>query len=127
MTNDDLFTDYALQMFSSYMSQDFKATQMLFDSLMDEGKHIDETFMPGVIFGLMYHLKTMMNSIAAMLEENLEDVLATYAVHYAMNRDLIKESPFMNVATAKDAIDELINSDEFISQFLNDEEDDLDF
>lgn len=127
MTNDDLFTDYALQMFSSYVSEDFTATQMLFDSLIRDGKHIDETFMPGVIFGLMYHLKTMMNSIAAMLEENLEDVLATYAVHYAMNRDLIKESPFMNVATAKDAIDELINSDEFISQFLKDEEDDLDF
>lgn len=116
--DDDLYTDYALQMFSSFMSGDLESTQQMFKSYKDEGKAEDPLFMPGVIYGMIYHLQTLFSSISELTGISEDEVVSNYALAYAGIREELSMNTLFSVKKAREAVsnidafrDELIFED----------------
>lgn len=117
----DLYTDYALQIFSSYMIQDIDSMQAVLESFKNEGKESDDIFLPGLIYGLLYHLGTFLRLVASASEVPAEKLLSDYAMDYAMAREELLQNPLLNVSKAKEVLDKMIEELRAIEDLFKDD------
>lgn len=83
---DDLFTDFAMQIFNAHTSQD---SGSVLSTLMDSYKNdaVDNpAFLPGVIFGSMVHMYMMIQMIAESRLESTEETIKFYNDMYNQSR-----------------------------------------
>lgn len=122
MTNDTLYTDYAIQILSAYVSQDLFSMKDLLESFKDED--VDEQlFMPGIIFGLMFHITNILNAFSEAAHVDVDEIFQSYAMDYASIRETIKDNPLLNVKTAGHALEELKEKYKDIEDLLRGEDD----
>lgn len=107
-SENDLYTDYALQLFSSYMSRDMSTMQSVLESFKEEDKNIDSLFMPGVIYGLMYHMGTLIKMVSEQTGVPIEVLISSYAMDYAVAREDLLDNPLLNVGKAKENFESFV-------------------
>lgn len=122
---DDLYTDYALQMFSSYVSEDLNTMETLLESFKDEDKNIDELFMPGLIYGLMYHMATIFKLVSKATDTPVDKLLSDYAMDYAVAREHLMDNPLLNVNKAKLAMEQILDAIKQIEDMFDDDDNDF--
>jgi len=105
---EDLYTDYAIQIFSSYMIEDINSMTMVLESFKNDGKDVDDLFLPGLIYGLLYHLGTFIRLVSNATEVPVEKLLSDYAMDYAIAREQLLLNPLLNVNKAKDLMKQMI-------------------
>lgn len=121
---DDLYTDYALQIFSSYMIEDITSMRLVLESFKQEGKESDDIFLPGLIYGLLYHLGTFIRLVSQASDVPVERLLSDYAMDYAIAREKLLENPLLNVSKASDVLQKLVAELKEIEDLFNDSPDD---
>lgn len=121
---DDLYTDYALQIFSSYMIEDITSMRLVLESFKQEGKESDDIFLPGLIYGLLYHLGTFIRLVSQASDVPVEKLLSDYAMDYAIVREKLLENPLLNVSKASDVLQKLIAELKEIEDLFNESPDD---
>lgn len=104
----DLFTDYALQLYSSFQTGDLQSIQYLLDSFKNDGKNLDAVFLPGLIYGLMFHFQSVINMLCDHVGITPKEFLERYALGYSLAREDLLKSPFFNVKAAKENLERMI-------------------
>lgn len=104
----DLYTDYALQLFSSYMSEDANTMHSVLESFKQDNKNFDNLFMPGLIYGLMYHMGTFIRIVSEQTDNPVKSLLSNYAIDYAIAREDLLDNPLLNVSKARESFETLI-------------------
>jgi hypothetical protein len=83
---DNLFTDFALQIFNAHVSDNSQDNlSKLMDSYESEAMG-NPAFMPGVIFGSMVHMFMMIQMLASERELETSEMVKVYTEYYNMNR-----------------------------------------
>lgn len=117
-----LFTDIALQMFSTFanaknnsIDENKEVLEALFSSLSDE--HGDNPFfMPALIYAFMTHMNIVFSEIAASNDVDESEVRATYIKHYNENlREHLANSMSNRPSMHKEML-ALIELDEMIEE-----------
>lgn len=103
----ELFTDYAMQMFSSYQSDDIEGMQNLLMSFSNDGAVEDIVFLPGIVYGMMFHMKAMINMFAEVIGVEPKYLLEKYALGYSIIRDDLLNNPFLNVSEVRKHMDQI--------------------
>jgi hypothetical protein len=103
----ELYTDYALQLFSAFIKEDIGTMQLILELFQKDGKGDDNMFMPGLIYGFMYHLSNIFEIIAESSSGDVESVFSDYALGYANTREHLFSNKALNVSAAKQLIDSL--------------------
>jgi len=88
MKDEYLYTDYAMQMLSAFMSKDSESLKKLFDGLEEEME--DPYFLSGITFGFLVHIEHLFISIARDKDTDSQSVFKKYAMHYSSLRDDLK-------------------------------------
>lgn len=90
--DDDLFTDYAMQLFMAYMQEGKPLVEEYMKSIQDD--FVDnETFTPGLVFGMLMHMMLMVKVISSITEASIKDTLNLYALEYNDNRNYFANFP----------------------------------
>jgi hypothetical protein len=113
---EDLYTDYAIQIFSSYMIEDVMSMRMVLESFKNDGKDVDDLFLPGLIYGLLYHLGTFIRLVSNATGVPVEKLLSDYAMDYAIAREQLLLNPLLNVNKAKGLMKQMIKELELIEE-----------
>ena len=113
---EDLYTDYAIQIFSSYMIEDVMSMKMVLESFKSDGKDSDELFLPGLIYGLLYHLGTFIKLVSNATSLPVEKLLSDYAMDYAIAREQLLLNPLLNVNKAKGLMEQMIKELELFEE-----------
>jgi len=83
---DNLFTDFALQIFNAHVSDNSQDNlSQLMDSYQSDAKD-NPAFMPGVIFGSMVHMFMMMQILSKEKGIETQEMVKEYTEHYNSNR-----------------------------------------
>lgn len=117
---DDLYTDYAIQIFSSYMIEDVMSMRMVLESFKSDGKDSDDLFLPGLIYGLLYHLGTFIKLVSSATSVPVEKLLSDYAMDYAIAREHLLLNPLLNVNKARGLMEQMIKELELIEESFKD-------
>ena len=80
-SNDELYTDIAMQMLSAYLSSDKNVSNDLMQTYSSDNEE-DPAFMPGVIFVCMLHLGVLLATIAESSSMTIEETFSHYASSY---------------------------------------------
>lgn len=121
MTEDaELYTDYALQIFSSYLQGDSDSLMAVFDSLKDDKQDENDLFLPGLSYGMMYHLAKLFHNISDMTGIPVDKLLQAYAMDYAVDREDLLDNPLLNAKKSQEALAEVIK--QYKEQFGIEEE-----
>jgi hypothetical protein len=104
----DLYTDYALQIFSSFIATDVTTMTNLFETFRNDKKEIDPLFMPGIIYGMMFHMQNIIETIADAGEVDVQYVFEKYAIDYASMREDLIDNPLLNVKKARENFEKLM-------------------
>jgi hypothetical protein len=120
----DLYTDYAIQIFSSYMIEDIASMQMVLESFKNEGKESDEIFLPGLIYGLLYHLSSFIRLVSEASDVPVERILGDYAMDYAIAREHLLDNPLLNVSKAKSVLNKIMAEIKEIEDLFNEKPND---
>jgi len=117
-----LFTDFSLQMYTSFLADDYEATALLVESFRSEGKDADYLFLPGLIFGMMFHMRMYSSFICSVLESeiSMEELFSKYAFHYADMRDELLNNPFLNIGMVREGIEQMEKDIERFSLDIDD-------
>lgn len=118
----DLYTDYALQMFSSYVTDDLNSMHLILESFKNDKKNMDELFFPGVIYGLLYHLANLFHATALAADVSVEKLLHEYAMDYAVAREELMQNPLLNVHKAREVLDKILEEIKLLEESYNSEE-----
>ena len=113
---EDLYTDYAIQIFSSYMIEDVMSMKMVLESFKNDGKDSDSLFLPGLIYGLLYHLGTFIKLVSNATSLPVEKLLSDYAMDYAIAREQLLLNPLLNVNKAKGLMEQMIKELELFEE-----------
>jgi len=84
--NEELFTDYAIEMISAYLSNDMLVFFKLIDSY-SEKEYSNKAFMPGILFAMIVHVSSLLNHIAEASNQTMEKTFKDYALSYNMARE----------------------------------------
>jgi hypothetical protein len=122
-SKNDLYTDYALQMFSSYISDDLSSMEYILESFKKDGKNIDDMFMPGLIYGLLYHLGQIFRLVSVGTDVPLEKLLSDYAMDYALARELLMDNPLLNVHRAREVLEQILSTVKELEELYNEDDD----
>lgn len=120
----DLYTDYAIQIFSSYLIEDIASMQMVLESFKNEGKESDEIFLPGLIYGLLYHLGSFIRLVSEASDVPVEKILGDYAMDYAIAREDLLKNPLLNVSKAKSVLNKIMAEIKEIEDLFNEKPND---
>lgn len=107
--NEEMFTDYAMQILTAYMTEDETIIESLMQSYSDKEWN-NPAFMPGVMFGLIVHFQMIMKSISEMTGHSVEDVFAEYARAYALSRETMMDK-FISPSRAAEIISDWLNKE----------------
>lgn len=108
--NDSLFTDYALEMLAAFLDPDRQTISSLIGSY-SSGNENSAAFLPGVLFGSMYHLSIVMAKIAEALDKSVEEVFQEYAMDYHLHiRDTLKSIKGLHPSYAADYLEKIATS-----------------
>jgi hypothetical protein len=102
--NEEMFTDYAMQILTAYMSEDDSVIESLMQTY-SEKEWGNPAFMPGVMFGLIAHFKLLINSVSNMTDTDVDTVFIQYANAYALSRDALHDK-FISPSRAEEMIKE---------------------
>lgn len=83
--NDDLFTDYAMQLFMAFMQEGKPLVEEYMKTLEKEFLN-NESFTPGLVFGMLMHMMLMIKVISSMNDSTMQETLSLYALEYNDNR-----------------------------------------
>lgn len=83
---DQLFTDYALQLFNAHCSDDSQELIKYLINSLEEEATSNDAFMPGLIFGCMVHMLMMSQTIALEKGLSLDESVSSYIKMYQKNR-----------------------------------------
>jgi hypothetical protein len=125
--DNELYTDYALQIFSSYIANDLTSMDLILQSFKSDGKAIDDMFMPGLIYGLMFHWSNTLSLISRATGTDVEKLLSDYAMDYAVAREELLDNPLLNVYKAREILNQIIEAMNEITKTLDKIEDEYDF
>lgn len=117
--NQDLFTDYALQLFNSFKSNDIHIMHELIQSFKEDSSDYEYVFMPGLIYGLLYHMSNFLDIITDSLMEE-DSFMSDYGIQYSMEREYLLENPILNVHKATEHVMNLMQTLESIEDFFKD-------
>lgn len=79
--NDDLFTDYALQLLSAFLDENQgTVTELMSSYELEKGNEM--SFMPGVIYGCMIHMSLFIATIADQYDISPKEAFKMYAMSY---------------------------------------------
>lgn len=117
---EDLYTDYAIQIFSSYMIEDVSSMRVVLESFKNDGKDSDDLFLPGLIYGLLYHLGTFIKLVSSATGVPVEKLLSDYAMDYAIAREQLLLNPLLNVNKARGLMEQMIKELELIEESFKD-------
>ena len=110
--NEELFTDYAIEMISAYLSNDMLVFFNLIDSY-SEKEFSNKAFMPGILFAMIVHFTSLINHIADSNNQTVEKTFKDYALSYnvaregLINHDMLspkKAEEFFNIITKQGEI-----------------------
>jgi hypothetical protein len=109
--DEELYTDIALQMMSTYLnssgdSEDDRNTiEILFDSLgKDYGNQ--PMFLPSLMYAFMIHTGILMHTIADNNDVTVEHVFKAYALHYHnVAREDLKGNSILKPSMSSDIIE----------------------
>lgn len=125
--DNELYTDYALQIFSSYVKNDLTSMDLVLQSFKGDGKAMDDMFMPGLIYGLMFHWSNTLSLISSATGTDVEKLLSDYAMDYAVAREDLLDNPLLNVYKAREVLTQILDAMNEITKSLEDIEDEYDF
>jgi hypothetical protein len=125
--DNELYTDYALQIFSSYIRNDLTSMDLILQSFKSDGKAVDDMFMPGLIYGLMFHWSNTLSLISSATGTDVEKLLSDYAIDYAVAREELLDNPLLNVYKAREILNQIIEAMNEISKSLDDIDDEYNF
>lgn len=103
-SDDQLFTDYAMQLFVAFMKEGQKLVEDYIKTLDEEFSN--ETFTPGLVFGLLLHMMLMTKVVSSISENTIEETLNLYALEYQDNRNYFSNFPTNHPKFAKALIEE---------------------
>ena len=110
---DQLFTDYALQLFNAHCSDNSQEMiKYLINSLEEEAAN-NEAFMPGLIFGCMVHMLMMSQIISLEKEMTMDESIASYIKMYQKNRKNLAKMLGNRPDYARDIISHLPIDEDF--------------
>lgn len=104
--DNELFTDYALQLFMAYMQEGKPLVEEYMRSLHDEFLE-NETFTPGLVFGMLMHMMLMIKVISSVTEGSMKDTLNLYALEYNDNRNYFANFPTNHPKFAQALLNEI--------------------
>jgi hypothetical protein len=79
--DDELFTDYALQLFSAFLDEDQSTVAELMSSYeLDKQEQL--SFLPGILYGCMIHMGLFMSTIADQNDISVKEAFKMYALSY---------------------------------------------
>lgn len=91
------------------MSEDTETMHSVLESFKHENKNFDNLFMPGVIYGLMYHMGTLIRLVSHQTGAPVEVLLSSYAMDYAVAREELLNNPLLNVSKARESFEHLVD------------------
>ena len=119
---EELYTDYALQIFSSYLNEDMNSMEYILESFKDDGKNIDEMFMPGLIYGLMYHLSSVFRMVSVGTKVPMNKLFSDYAMDYAIAREDLLDNPLLNVHKARQVLEQILETVKELEELYDDDD-----
>jgi len=108
---DQLFTDYALQLFNAHCSDDSQELiKYLINSLEEEATN-NNAFMPGLIFGCMVHMLMMSQALALEKGLSLDESVSSYIKMYQKNRSSLAKMLGNRPDYARDLVKEQLDEE----------------
>lgn len=83
---DQLFTDYAMQLFNAHCSENSHEMISFLISSLEEEASDNEAFFPGLVFGCMVHMLMMIQVISIEKEISVNEAVSEYIDMYQKNR-----------------------------------------
>jgi hypothetical protein len=100
---------------------------LILQSFKSDGKAVDDMFMPGLIYGLMFHWSNTLSLISSATGTDVEKLLSDYAIDYAVAREELLDNPLLNVYKAREILNQIIEAMNEISKSLDDIDDEYNF
>ena len=98
------------------MIEDVMSMKMVLESFKNDGKDSDSLFLPGLIYGLLYHLGTFIKLVSNATSLPVEKLLSDYAMDYAIAREQLLLNPLLNVNKAKGLMEQMIKELELFEE-----------
>ena len=110
---DQLFTDYAMQLFNAHCSDDSHEMIKYFVDSLEEEAESNAAFIPGLVFGCMVHMLMMAQIISIEKGVDLKEAVSSYIDMYQKNRVNLSKMLGNRPDYAKGLIDNFISEEDF--------------
>jgi hypothetical protein len=110
---DQLFTDYAMQLFNAHCSDDSHEMVKYFVDSLEEEAESNAAFIPGLVFGCMVHMLMMAQIISIEKGVDLKEAVSSYIDMYQKNRVNLSKMLGNRPDYAKGLIDNFMSEEDF--------------
>jgi hypothetical protein len=110
---DQLFTDYAMQLFNAHCSDDSHEMIKYFVDSLEEEAESNAAFIPGLVFGCMVHMLMMAQIISIEKDVDLKEAVSSYIDMYQKNRVNLSKMLGNRPDYAKGLIDNFLSEEDF--------------
>jgi hypothetical protein len=110
---DQLFTDYAMQLFNAHCSDDSHEMIKYFVESLEEEAESNAAFIPGLVFGCMVHMLMMAQIISIEKDVDLKEAVSSYIDMYQKNRVNLSKMLGNRPDYAKGLIDNFLSEEDF--------------
>jgi hypothetical protein len=110
---DQLFTDYAMQLFNAHCSDDSHEMIKYFVDSLEEEAQSNDAFIPGLVFGCMVHMLMMAQIISIEKDVDLKEAVSSYIDMYQKNRVNLSKMLGNRPDYAKGLIDNFLSEEDF--------------
>jgi hypothetical protein len=110
--NDTLYTDIVAQLISSWFTSDTKIIASICESISEDVKN-NESAMPGILFGSMLHITTLLGKVADEKGISIPEAWNDYLTEYNTNiRKRMSQISVMHPKIADEISRKLLNDDD---------------
>ena len=110
---DQLFTDYAMQLFNAHCFDDSHEMIKYFVDSLEEEAESNAAFIPGLVFGCMVHMLMMAQIISIEKGVDLKEAVSSYIEMYQKNRVNLAKMLGNRPDYAKGLIDNFMSEEDF--------------
>jgi|688.fasta_scaffold345005_2 hypothetical protein len=110
---DQLFTDYAMQLFNAHCADDSHEMIKYFVNSLEQEAEENYAFLPGLVFGCMVHMLMMAQIISIEKGVDLKEAVASYIDLYQKNRVNLAKMLGNRPDYAKEFIDKFSSDEDF--------------